>query len=114
MKRIYFYLHLLLLFYACGSMFSKRAAEKPFLSVGYIGDYLIVLLILMVYAFFWQKVLKRISLNVAMANKAATVVWGIVLGALFFGEQITVYNVLGAIVIIIGIIVVVNADKENE
>lgn len=114
MKRIYFYLHLLLLFYACGSIFSKRAAGERFLSVSYIADYLIVLLILMVYAFFWQKILKRLPLNVAMANKAATVVWGIILGAVFFGERITVYNILGAIIIIAGIILVVNADKESK
>lgn len=113
MKRIYLYLHLLLLFYACGSIFSKSAAEKPFLSAAYLVDYGIVLLILMVYAFFWQKVLKRIPLNVAMANKAATVIWGIILGALVFKERITVCNILGAIIIIVGIILVVNADKES-
>lgn len=114
MKKVYFGLHGLLLVYACSSLFSKMASEQEFLSPGYIFDYGMVFFILMIYAIFWQMILKKIPLNVAMANKAATVIWGIVFGVLFFKEKVTVWNLLGAAIIIVGIIIVVNADKETE
>ena len=114
MKKTYFLLHLLLLLYACSSLFSKMASGQEFLSKKYIICYCLVFLVLMIYAVFWQIILKKIPLNVAMANKAVTVIWGIVFGILFFHETITLQNVIGAIVIIAGIIIVVTADKEAE
>ncbi len=114
MKKTYFFLHLLLLLYAGSSVFSKLAAGENFLSTCYIIDYGMVFLILVIYAFFWQKILKKIPLNVAMANKAVTVIWGIVFGILLFGETIRIQNIIGATIIIAGIVIVVNADKEVE
>lgn len=52
-------------------------------------------------------------LMVAFANKAVTVVWGIVWGWLFFGETVTVPKIIGAIIIIGGILLVVT-EKEEE
>lgn len=114
MKKIYFGLHFLLMFYAIGGIFSKRAANADFLSWEFIGCYGAVFGILMIYAVFWQMILKKIPLTVAMANKSVTVIWGLVYGYLFFREEITLANVVGAVVIIIGIIIVVNGDKEQN
>ena len=44
----------------------------------------------------WQQVIKRIPLTTAFANKAVTVVWGLVWGALFFREAVTPGKLLGA------------------
>lgn len=114
MKKTYLCMHLLMMFYAIGGIFSKNAANEPFLSVKYILNYVAVLLILMVYAVFWQMILKKIPLTVAMANKSVTVIWGLVYGFLFFQEKITLGNLIGAVIIIIGIVIVVSADKEQE
>lgn len=114
MKKIYFGLHLLLMFYAVGGIFSKRAANAEFLSLEYIISYGMVLAILMIYAVFWQMILKKVPLTVAMANKSVTVIWGLIYGFLFFQEEITLANVIGAAVIIIGIITVVSGDKEQN
>lgn len=114
MKKVYLGLHLLLMFYAVGGIFSKRASGAPFLSGEYIQNYLIVLGILAVYAVFWQIILKKLPLTVAMANKSVTIIWGIVYGWLFFEEKITLMNGIGAAVIIAGIVVVVSADKEQD
>lgn len=114
MKKVYFGLHLLLMFYAVGGIFSKQAANADFLSIQYIANYGAVLGILMIYAVFWQIILKKIPLTVAMANKAATVIWGLIYGRLIFKEKITVFNVVGALIIVIGIWIVVNADKEQS
>ncbi len=98
------YLHLLLLVYSCGGVFSKFAGTQTFLSVPFIFYYGVVLLILFVYALAWQKIIKVLPLTTAFANKAVTVVWGIFLGAIIFGEAITFGKVLGAILIILGIV----------
>ncbi len=114
MKKRYFILHLILMFYAIGGIFSKKAAMFPFLSLEYLGNYMIVLAILAVYAFFWQKMLKKFPLTAAMANKSVTVIWGIIFGSLFFDEKISIWNVIGAGIIILGICFVAASDKEQE
>lgn len=113
MKRLYLGLHLILMFYAIGGIFSKLAAQESFLSKDYIINYLIVLAILAIYALIWQKLLKKLPLTVAMANKSVTVIWGMIFGYFIFHEQISFFNILGAGIIIIGIIIVVRGDKEK-
>ncbi len=79
-------LHLILGVYASSSVCSKLAAQQPFLSVGFILLYGGMLAALVVYAFGWQQVIKHLPLTTAYANKAITVVWGILLGFLLFGK----------------------------
>ena len=114
MKKVYLGLHLILMFYTVGGIFSKRAAAAPFLSMEYIGNYIALLAILVVYAFFWQKILKKLPLTVAMANKSVTVIWGIIYGYLVFHEKVTVFNLAGALIIIFGIYLVVGADTDKQ
>ena len=111
--KLYICLHLLILVYAVGGIFSKNAGMAQFLSTEYLLNYLLYFFVLVVYAFFWQQILKKMSLTVAMANKSVTVIWGIVYGWLFFQEKISFNNLLGAVIIMIGIWIVVSADKEE-
>lgn len=111
MKKTYIGLHVLLLFYAIGGIFSKKAAQSSFLSMDYIKYYALVLGILMIYAVFWQQLLKKLPLTVAMANKSVTVIWGILYGYLFFHEHVTLNNLIGAALIIVGICIVAGEDK---
>mgnify|MGYP006947756168 FL=1 len=39
-----------------------------------------------------------------------TVVWGIIWGAVFFQEKVTIGKVIGAILVILGVVVYANAD----
>ena len=103
-------LHGLLLIYSLGGICSKLAAQSEFLSLRFFVLYGAVLLILAIYALVWQQILKRLPLVTAYANKAVTVLWGLLWGLLFFGETITVQKALGAAVIICGIILVVKED----
>ena len=50
----------------------------------------------------------------AYANKGVTVIWGLLWGYMIFDEAITVRKVLGAAVIIGGIILIVTADAKEE
>lgn len=113
--KIFFLLHTILLMYSAGGIFSKLAAGEEFLSLKFILFYGIVILNLAVYALLWQQVLKSIPLNVAYANKAITLVWGMVWGAVVFKEQITVTNVIGALVVLAGVLLMVTGgEKKNE
>lgn len=105
------YLHLLMLFYSMGTVCSKLAAGYPVLSIPFFALYAIVLLVLGVYAILWQQILKKMSLITAYANKAVTVVWGMVWGMVFFKEQVRFNHVLGAVIIIVGVCFVVSEER---
>lgn len=110
-------LHIVLAVYSILGIASKMASEKPFLSPEFCFFYGIVILNLFFYAILWQQIIKKIPLVTAYANKAVTVIWGIIFGFIFFKEEITLTKILGAIIIILGIYFVVsdNEDmRENE
>lgn len=107
-------LHLLLLFYSLSGIFSKNAAHEPFMSIQFVLLYGVMLAVLFVYAIGWQQILKRMSLSTAFANKAVTVVWGMVWGYFIFGEAISAVNLIGAAMVITGVIMYARADGKEE
>lgn len=107
-------LHVILGVYAGSSVCSKLAARQPFLSAAFILLYGLMLAALVVYAVGWQQVIKHLPLTTAYANKAVTVVWGILLGLAVFGEAVTLRQVIGAAIIICGIVLFVRTDNENR
>ncbi|MEG2929507.1 MAG: EamA family transporter [Oscillospiraceae bacterium] len=107
-------LHMVFLIYTANTTFSKLASGEPLLSPKWILFYGGVLAILFVYAILWQQVLKRMPLTVAYANKSITVIWGIIIGRLFFKETITWNMVVGAAIIIFGIYLVVTGEEEQN
>ena len=109
--KVFVQLHILLFIYSLGAVCSKIAGTQSFLSVKFIIFYGFVLFGFVCYALFWQQILKKLPLVTAYANKAITVVWGLLWGMLVFKEKITVFNVVGALVIIFGIYMVVAADE---
>ena len=99
-----FLLHLLLFLYSMCSICSKKASGYDFLSMGFIIFYGGMILLLGIYAIFWQQIIKRLPLTLAFANKAVTVIWGMVWGVLIFHEHLSVGKFVGAAVIIAGIV----------
>ena len=75
------------------------AAQNDFLSFGFIFWYGLVILNLGIYAIVWQQIIKHLPLTTAYANKAVTIVWGILWGLLFFQEQIKWNMVVGAVIV---------------
>lgn len=104
-------LHILLFLFSLGSVCSKIAGQAEFLSMKFIVFYGLVLVILFGYALVWQQILKKLPLVTAYANKAVTVIWGLLWGTIIFKEQITIWNILGAAIIIFGIYMVVSSDE---
>ncbi len=104
-------LHLLLMVYSLSGICSKLAAGEAFLSAKFCLCYAGVLALLGVYAVGWQQIIKRLPLTTAFSNKAVTVVWGIVWGAVFFHEPVTFKKLLGAALIVAGVVLYARADR---
>lgn len=107
----YILLHAVIFLLSLGGIASKTAATKEFLSFEFIFFYGLVIINLGIYALAWQQVLKRIPLTTAFCNKAVTIIWGMIWGALIFGEQITVNMIIGAVIVLIGVCLVVTSDE---
>ena len=113
-KRVFIALHLLLLFYSCSSVLSKLAAGQEFLSWGFILCYGGMFVILVIYAIGWQQILKRLPLTVAFANKAVTLVWSTVFGALLFKESIHINQLIGCALAVAGVVLFVQPDMDEQ
>lgn len=107
-------LHLLLVFYSVSGILSKLAAGAGFFSWQFVLLYAGMICILGIYAIGWQQVLRHMPLTSAFANKAITIVWGIVWGALFFAEPITIPKVIGALLIMGGVVLFAYADASDS
>lgn len=106
-------LHLLLMVYSMSGICSKLASKVPFLSVQFCLYYAAIIGLLGIYAIGWQQIIKRLPLTTAFSNKAVTVVWGIVWGAAFFQEPVTVKKILGAFLIVVGVVLYARADTAS-
>lgn len=107
-------LHIMLMIYSLSGIFSKLAAGEKFLSIKFCIYYGMIILLLGFYAIGWQQVIKRLPLTTAFANKAITIIWGMVWGVLFFSEPITFGKILGAIFVILGVIIFAYSEKDAE
>ena len=107
-------LHVLLFVMSLSGVLSKMASGYPFLSVQFILLYGGMIAILGIYAIGWQRVLKKMDLTVAYANRACTLIYSLVFGALIFHEEITVNKVAGCALAVAGVLLYVSDSKEGE
>lgn len=107
-------LHGVLLVLSLSGIMSKMASRQEPMSPAFIGFYGAMLVILAFYALVWQQVIKRLPLTLAYANRAVTVVWGILWGYLFFDEAVTPLMLVGAAIIICGIVLFVTAPDGQD
>lgn len=70
-------------------------------------DFLFLMLLnCFVYAIAWQKVIKKFDLNVAYANRTVYLIWSQIWAVFIFHESLTVTNMIGLLVVFIGVLVV--------
>lgn len=106
----YVLLHLNIMLFSFTSVFSKLASNE--LNKNWIYGwklYLFLFLMLLncfVYAIAWQKVIKKFDLNTAYANKSVYLIWSQIWAVLIFAEKLTVTNIIGMVVVLIGVLVV--------
>lgn len=106
----YIQLHLNILLFSLTSVFSKCASVQ-FNNGGLKNPLLYLFLFLMVancgvYAIAWQKVIKKFSLSTAYANRSVYLIWSQVWAVVIFQESLSVKNIIGLLVVLMGVMVV--------
>ncbi len=107
-------LQMAVLLYSTTTLFSKEAAKHHFPEPGYLLCYGGLIMVLGLYAIIWQQIIKHLPLTVAHANKAVSVIWGVVFATALYGEKVSLRQLIGCGIIICGTILYVLVDaKEN-
>ena len=115
----YLLLHICVLVFSFTSVFAKFAAnsynEGGLINPGFFLFVFVMLAICVIYAFFWQKVIKNVDLHVGYANRSVYLIWGQIWAVSIFGEQLSVKNLIGLVVVLIGVVMVtLNTEYEKE
>lgn len=96
--------------YTLSGVVAKLAASYSFLSINFVLLYGLEIFILGVYAILWQQVIKHVTLVTSYANRSVAILWALFFSVLLFGETVTTQNIIGAIIVLIGVFVV-NSDE---
>lgn len=102
----YLYLHIILLLQVFSGICLKFASSYNILSINFILFYGLGIFFLILYAFFWQKILRIMPLSTAYMNVSMVIIWMIFVGYLIWGEPITINKIIGAVFVITGIIII--------
>ena len=92
------------LIYACESVFIKLASRQEQFSPRYILFLACALAVLGLYAIVWQQIIKRVPISEAYMFKGTALIFVLLISVIFLGEHITLANVIGAAMIVSGII----------
>ena len=108
----YVFLEFSVFFFSLSGIFFKFASKNIFMSFNFIAFYSMGLMILAIYSFFWQIILKEFELYVAYGNRAMVTIWSFIWSFFIFHETINFKMIFGGILITIGtILLVVKNDK---
>lgn len=113
LNKTYALLYLGIVIYSLASVFSKIAAGYCIFSFNWFFFYGLGIIAMCVYAIIWQQILKYIPLTTAYANRAVVTVLGLLWGVVFFGEKISLRIIMGAIITVVGV-VVITGDEYGE
>lgn len=91
------------LVYACTCIFTKTASRFDVLSIPYILCLAGAVLILGIYAIMWQQIIKRMPVSDAYMFRGTAVIFTMIIAAVLFSESVSVSNIVGAALIIVGI-----------
>ena len=121
MERVkdYLFLHLSVMMFSFTSVFSKLASRE--LNAGglknpmlYVFGFL-MFFVCFLYAFCWQKIIKKLYLNIGYANRSVYLLWSQLWAVMIFKEQLSGKNIIGLMIVMAGVVVVsLSAPKENE
>jgi len=102
------------LIYACVSIFSKKASEYPFLSLQYCLWFAGALFVMGIYALCWQQIIRKVEISLAYMFKGTSIIFVMLLAYFLFNEQVTLSNIIGAFIIVIGIVLYTNNTESVE
>ena len=92
------------LIYATVGIFTKLASLQVFMSWRYLFAFAGAVGVIGIYAILWQQIIRRIELSTAYMFKGTTIIFTMLFAHWLFGESITWNNIIGAIIIVVGIV----------
>lgn len=98
--------------FSLSSVFMKFASMAENI-IGKLVLFCISIIMLGVFSILWQKMLNKMNLNRAYYFKATTIIWGLLMGVIFFQEKISFNMIIGSIICLIGVIIILG-DKKYE
>lgn len=101
--KILILLALSLVIQSFSSVFIKYAGLYETLSKEFLIFYGLAIGCLGIYAIMWQFLLELLPLTTAYLRKGILYILILIWSVILFREQITVYNIIGSIIIIVGI-----------
>ena len=96
----------LCIIYSFVLIIGKFASKEQILSFNFLLLFGLELFIFGIYAILWQQLIKKFDLNTAYSSKGTVILWTLLWSKLFFGEIIKLTNIIGALVILVGIYMV--------
>ena len=100
--------------YSISSVMSKLASGTEGNVAKFILFFGLEFLFLGIYAILWQQMIKRFDLTVAYANRAMVILWSTIWAVIFFHNQITLQNICGILLVMLGTFLVNVGDTENK
>ena len=97
------------LIYACTSICTKMASRQEMLSWPYMLWIAAAIGVMGVYAVLWQQVIARMPISTAYMFKGTSLIFVLLFSVLLFGEGITLNNIIGSVIIIVGIVLFAKA-----
>ncbi len=107
-----FLLQAIIVIYTVSSVMAKLVSTSQGEPVKALMFFGLEFVLLAVYALFWQQMLKRFELSVAYANRSMAILWSVIWAVVFFHEKITLRNILGVLLVLVGTIIV-NMDAKG-
>lgn len=111
---IFVLLQISVIIYTMAGVCSKLAASVSLFSVKFILLYGVEILILGIYAVLWQQIIKKTDIFVAYANKGTSLLWSLLWAIILFSEKITLFNVIGIIIVMTGVILISTDSGGNS
>ena len=106
-------LQLVVMIYSVADVIAKFVSRQEFMSARYIMQFMLEFAALGACAILWQQAIKHFELSIAYVNKAMTLLWAMIWSIFIFHESLTLQNVLGVALVIVGIIII-NGEKEAD
>jgi multidrug transporter EmrE-like cation transporter len=104
-------LQMIIAIYCCSTVVAKFASAEEFSSLRFWVLYGTEIAILGIYALLWQQIIKHFPITIAYANRAVGLFWSVIFALVIFHETITIKNIIGVIVVVIGTMIVNSEDE---
>ena len=100
--------------YSVNTVIAKLVSGQKVFSPAFIGLLFLEVCVLGVYALLWQQLIKQFELSVAYANKAMGLIWSLIWSIVLFREGVKWNQLLGIVLVMIGIICMNGDEKTTE